>query len=99
MFVGLGSGSRVTGFGIVTGVTASIIRIQTDVDYFDKVYLSNKRLDKIRPIEVTLDKSRVLSDLANQTPQDRYVACITTTAVGFAFNVVTRRLPYRGLRA
>lgn len=54
MFVGLGSDSRVAGFGIVTGVTTSIIRVQTDVDYFDKVYLSNIRLDKGRPIEMRL---------------------------------------------
>jgi polynucleotide 5'-kinase involved in rRNA processing len=54
MFVGLGSGSRVKGFGIVTGVTTNIIRIQTDVDYFDKVYLSNIRLDKVRPMDIRL---------------------------------------------
>lgn len=54
MFVGLGSGSRVTGFGIVTGVTRSIIRIKTDIDYFDKVYLSNIRLDKGRTKEIRL---------------------------------------------
>ncbi len=54
MFVGLGSGERVAGFGIVTGITTSIIRVQTEVDYFDRVYLSNIRLDRGRAVEIRL---------------------------------------------
>jgi len=54
MFVGLGSGGRVAGFGIVTGVTASIIHVQTDIDYFDTVYLSNILLGKGRAAEIRL---------------------------------------------
>lgn len=54
MFVGLGSAGRVAGFGVVTGVTTSIIRVQTDVDYFDSVYLSNIRLCRGRAAEIRL---------------------------------------------
>ena len=52
MFVGLGSGDRCTGFGIVTGITTSTIRVQTNVDYFDRIYLSNIRLDTRSAVEI-----------------------------------------------
>lgn len=54
MFVGLGSNGIMTGFGIVTGLTPDTIRVQTDVDYFDRVYLSNIRLSKDRAVEIRL---------------------------------------------
>ncbi len=54
MFVGLGSGDRVEGFGIVTDITTSIIRIQTDIAHFDRVYLSNIQLDRAEVVEIRL---------------------------------------------
>ena len=54
MFVGLGSAGMVAGFGVVTGVSTSIIRVQTDIDYFDTVYLSNIRLFRGRAAEIRL---------------------------------------------
>jgi polynucleotide 5'-hydroxyl-kinase GRC3/NOL9 len=44
MFVGLGSSNGVAGFGIVTGVSSDSIEIQTDVEAFDRIYLSDIRL-------------------------------------------------------
>lgn len=54
MFVGLGSNDIVTGFGIVTGLTQDTIQIQTNVDNFDRVYLSNVRLSRDRAVEIRL---------------------------------------------
>jgi polynucleotide 5'-hydroxyl-kinase GRC3/NOL9 len=52
MFVGLGSGGVVTGFGIIKNVAGGTIRLRTDVKDFDTVYLGNIRLEK--GIEVRL---------------------------------------------
>jgi polynucleotide 5'-hydroxyl-kinase GRC3/NOL9 len=54
MFVGLGSGSMLTGFGIITDIAADRIRVQTDVDYIDRIYLSNIRLCSDGPVEIRL---------------------------------------------
>ncbi len=40
MFVGLGSGGRVEGFGIVTDISVRRISIQTGLQRFDRIYLS-----------------------------------------------------------
>jgi polynucleotide 5'-hydroxyl-kinase GRC3/NOL9 len=52
MFVGLGSSNQVVGFGIITGITQSRIFVQTDVDSFDSIYLSNIRLRTDRASEI-----------------------------------------------
>jgi polynucleotide 5'-hydroxyl-kinase GRC3/NOL9 len=47
MFVGLGSKGKVVGFGIIINVTPGnrgIIHVQTDINSFDTIYLSNIRL-------------------------------------------------------
>ncbi len=54
MFVGLGSNSRVVGFGIIVDITENSILVQTDVDSFDRVYLSNIRLSRDRPVEIRI---------------------------------------------
>jgi polynucleotide 5'-hydroxyl-kinase GRC3/NOL9 len=41
MFVGLGKASNIVGFGIVSSITNQKIEIQTNVDFFDTIYLSN----------------------------------------------------------
>ncbi|MFL6491056.1 MAG: Clp1/GlmU family protein [Nitrososphaera sp.] len=53
MFVGLGSNGKVAGFGIVINVTPDrgIIHIQTDINRFDTIYLSNILLSSDRIIE------------------------------------------------
>jgi polynucleotide 5'-hydroxyl-kinase GRC3/NOL9 len=52
MFVGLGSRGKVVGFGIIMNVTpgSSIIHVQTDINSFDTIYLSNVRLSSDRII-------------------------------------------------
>jgi polynucleotide 5'-hydroxyl-kinase GRC3/NOL9 len=55
MFVGLGLNKRVTGFGIVTGINKDSIRIQTKVETFDRVYLSNIRLVGNMTAEIRID--------------------------------------------
>jgi polynucleotide 5'-hydroxyl-kinase GRC3/NOL9 len=52
MFVGLGSNSQVIGFGVITGITPSRILVQTNVESFDSVYLSNVRLHRERASEI-----------------------------------------------
>jgi polynucleotide 5'-hydroxyl-kinase GRC3/NOL9 len=52
MFVGLGSGGTVTGFGIIKNAAGGTIRLRTGVRDFDTVYLGNIRLEK--GIEVRL---------------------------------------------
>nr|AFK24960.1 hypothetical protein Josef01_19c08_17 [uncultured archaeon] len=54
MFVGLGLNSQVVGFGIITDITPSSIYIRTDVNSFDRVYLSNIRLGRDRAIEIKI---------------------------------------------
>jgi polynucleotide 5'-hydroxyl-kinase GRC3/NOL9 len=54
MFVGLGSNGVVVGFGIIVGIEAGRIAIQTDVVNFDRVYLSNIRLAGDRPVEIRI---------------------------------------------
>jgi polynucleotide 5'-hydroxyl-kinase GRC3/NOL9 len=46
MFVGLGSKGRIVGFGIIINITpgSGILHVQTDVNSFDTIYLSNVRL-------------------------------------------------------
>jgi polynucleotide 5'-hydroxyl-kinase GRC3/NOL9 len=57
MFVGLGSNGIVVGFGIIINVTPGrgVIHVQTDVNSFDTIYLSNIRLssDSIMEIRIT----------------------------------------------
>jgi polynucleotide 5'-hydroxyl-kinase GRC3/NOL9 len=54
MFIGLGSGGQVVGFGIITGINRHNILVQTDVGSFDSVYLSNIQLNKDRAIETRI---------------------------------------------
>jgi polynucleotide 5'-kinase involved in rRNA processing len=58
MFVGLGSNGIVVGFGVIKNVNLSnntSIRIQTNINSFDTIYLSNIRLsiDRIMEIWIT----------------------------------------------
>jgi len=56
MFVGLGLKGIVVGFGIITNATSSrgILHLQTDIDSFDTIYLSNIRLSNDRIMEMRL---------------------------------------------
>jgi polynucleotide 5'-hydroxyl-kinase GRC3/NOL9 len=56
IFVGLGSRSKVVGFGIITMISpySNIIHFQTDVNSFDTIYLSNVRLSRDRIMEIRL---------------------------------------------
>jgi polynucleotide 5'-hydroxyl-kinase GRC3/NOL9 len=60
MFVGLGSKDKVEGFGIIINVTpdrgggGGIIHVQTDINSFDTIYLSNIRLSSDRIMEIRL---------------------------------------------
>lgn len=54
MFVGLGSNGRVVGFGIITNIANGRISVQTDVDPFDSVYLSNIRLSRGTVVEIRI---------------------------------------------
>jgi polynucleotide 5'-hydroxyl-kinase GRC3/NOL9 len=56
MFVGLGSKSNVLGFGVIINVNPgnSLIHIQTNINSFDTIYLSNIRLSNDRITEVSL---------------------------------------------
>ena len=56
MFVGLGSNGNVMGFGIIINVNQddSIIHIQTNINSFDTIYLSNIRISSDRIMEVRL---------------------------------------------
>jgi polynucleotide 5'-hydroxyl-kinase GRC3/NOL9 len=56
MFVGLGSNGNVMGFGIIINVNRddSIIHIQTNINSFDTIYLSNIRMSSDRIMEVRL---------------------------------------------
>jgi len=53
MFVGLGSNGKVSGFGIIINVTPDrdIIHVQTDINLFDTIYLSNFRLSSETIVE------------------------------------------------
>jgi polynucleotide 5'-hydroxyl-kinase GRC3/NOL9 len=53
MFVGLGSKGKVAGFGIIINVTPDrdIIHVQTDINPFDTIYLSNIRLSSDTIVE------------------------------------------------
>ena len=52
MFVGLGSNGQVIGFGIITGITQDRIVVQTDLDSFDSIYLSNIKLSRDGAIDI-----------------------------------------------
>jgi polynucleotide 5'-hydroxyl-kinase GRC3/NOL9 len=56
MFVGLGSNGIVTGFGVIkninTGNNSGSIHIQTNINSFDTIYLSNIRLSSDRIMEI-----------------------------------------------
>ena len=56
MFVGLGSNGNVMGFGIIINVNQddSNIHIQTNINSFDTIYLSNIRMSSDRIMEVRL---------------------------------------------
>jgi polynucleotide 5'-kinase involved in rRNA processing len=45
MFVGLGSGGDVAGFGAIDNVTQDTLAVITDIQNFDTMYLSDVRLD------------------------------------------------------
>jgi hypothetical protein len=61
IFVGLGSRSKVVGFGIIMNITPgssnnnnNIIHVQTDINSFDTIYLSNVTLSSDRITEMRL---------------------------------------------
>jgi polynucleotide 5'-hydroxyl-kinase GRC3/NOL9 len=56
MFVGLGSNGKVAGFGIIINITPDrgIIHVQTDINPFDTIYLSNIWLSSDRIMETRL---------------------------------------------
>jgi polynucleotide 5'-hydroxyl-kinase GRC3/NOL9 len=56
MFVGLGSNGNVMGFGVIISVNSDngLIHIQTNINSFDTIYLSNIRLSSDRIMEVRL---------------------------------------------
>ena len=56
MFVGLGSNGNVVGFGVILNVNPgnSLINIQTNINSFDTIYLSNVRLSSDRIMEIQL---------------------------------------------
>jgi polynucleotide 5'-hydroxyl-kinase GRC3/NOL9 len=56
MFVGLGFRNEVTGFGIIESITDDSMYIQTNVQDFDRVYLSKIRLSKDVTSEIKLKK-------------------------------------------
>ncbi|MDQ3881887.1 MAG: hypothetical protein M3249_01845 [Thermoproteota archaeon] len=53
MFVGLGSNGNVIGFGVIINVNLgnNILHMQTNINLFDTIYLSNVKLDGDRIIE------------------------------------------------
>jgi polynucleotide 5'-kinase involved in rRNA processing len=57
MFVGLGSKGNVLGFGVIRNVSPGngILQIQTAINSFDTIHLSNIRLssDKIMEVRIT----------------------------------------------
>jgi polynucleotide 5'-hydroxyl-kinase GRC3/NOL9 len=55
MFLGLGSNDSVIGFGILTDITKNSMRVETNIDSFDRVYLSNIRLSRDRAVEIRID--------------------------------------------
>jgi polynucleotide 5'-hydroxyl-kinase GRC3/NOL9 len=54
MFVGLGSNGKVKGFGIIMNVSLarSILNLQTDVNSFDTVYVSNVRVNSYTATDI-----------------------------------------------
>jgi len=54
MFVGLGSGNGIEGFGVIASMTSDKLHIQTDVQAFNIVYLSNIRLNRDTAAEIRL---------------------------------------------
>jgi hypothetical protein len=56
MFVGLGSGGLIAGFGLIIGVAQErgILRLQSDIDSFDTIYLSNIKMSHDSIARVTL---------------------------------------------
>lgn len=56
MFVGLGSNGNVMGFGVIINVNQydSTLHIQTNINSFDTIYLSNIRMSSDRIMEVRL---------------------------------------------
>jgi polynucleotide 5'-hydroxyl-kinase GRC3/NOL9 len=55
MFVGLGdSGNRIEGFGVIASIDHDKLNVQTDVQAFSRVYLSNIRLDRDTGTEIKL---------------------------------------------
>jgi polynucleotide 5'-hydroxyl-kinase GRC3/NOL9 len=54
MFVALSANNTVKGFGIITDISNSRMRVQTDVDRFDTVCLSNIRLGGGMPTEIRI---------------------------------------------
>jgi polynucleotide 5'-hydroxyl-kinase GRC3/NOL9 len=60
MFIGLASNGKVVGFGIIVNVTpcTGIIHVQTDINSFDTIYLSNIRLSSI---DGTIEEIRLIT--------------------------------------
>lgn len=54
MFVGLGTNGIVKGFGVIADIVEDKVNIQTDIDHFDRIYLSNIRLGSDRPVEIRI---------------------------------------------
>jgi polynucleotide 5'-kinase involved in rRNA processing len=56
MFVGLGLNSNVIGFGVIINVNLgnSTLHIQTNINSFDTIYLSNVRLSSDRIMEIRI---------------------------------------------
>jgi polynucleotide 5'-kinase involved in rRNA processing len=56
MFVGLGLNGTVMGFGVIKNINPnnSAIHVQTNINSFDTIYLSNIRLSSDRIMEVRL---------------------------------------------
>lgn len=54
MFVGLGSNNVVKGFGVIANIVNCSMSIQTKLDRFDTVYLSNIRLGSDKPVEIRI---------------------------------------------
>jgi hypothetical protein len=52
MFIAVGSdGRNILGFGVILNVSRSRVHIKSDVDNFNKIYLSNSRINEYDALE------------------------------------------------
>ena len=52
MFIAVGSdGRNILGFGVILNVSRSRVHIKSDVDNFNKIYLSNSRINECDALE------------------------------------------------